>query len=241
MRAEPADLPEPCALERWSTLHAAALLAMSFLVAVKALPLPLLAAGAGASFLVLVWQQRGRWTPSGRFGAANWVTLLRLAGVLGLLGGSATGQGAVALALLLWLLDGIDGWLAVRLKLASAFGDLFDKETDALFTLALTALLYCAAGVPVWILIGGGLRYGFVLALRLTRRDLALPPQPLARPIGAIALLGLILGLWPPPAGYRWVLAALTAALVVSFLTSFWTICKRHHASQRTGAGPRPS
>lgn len=204
------------------------MLSMTLLVAAKVLPLPWFAIIALASFLVLVWRQRGLWTPHGEFGLANWITLLRLTGVLGLLGSSATGKEAVAVGLFLWFLDGVDGWLAVRLRLTSPFGDLFDKETDAFFTLTLTILLYHTLGVPAWILVCGGLRYGFVLALRLGRRQACvLPPLPLARPIGAAALLGLILGLWPPPAAYHWVLATVTAVLVISFLLSCWIILKR--------------
>lgn len=214
-------------MTRWSEAHAAVMLSMTLLVAAKVLPLPALAAIALASFLVLLWRQRGLWTPHGEFGLANWITLLRLTGALGLLGSSATGQAAVAAGLFLWFLDGVDGWLAVRLRLTSPFGDLFDKETDAFFTLTLTILLYHALGVPAWILICGGLRYGFVLALKLSRRQACdLSPVPLARPIGATVLLGLILGLWPPPAAYHWVLAILTAALVISFSLSGWRILK---------------
>ncbi len=234
--------PAEPSLTCWSEGHAAVMLAMTLLVVAGVLPLPLLAAIGGASFLLLVWQQRGLWTPCGRFGLANWVTLLRLAGILGLLGSSVTGRWVVAVTLLWCTLDGLDGWLAKRLQLTSPFGDLFDKETDAFFTLALTVLLYHAAGVPAWILICGGLRYGFVLTLKLAgRKACDLPPLPLARPIGTTALLGLILGLGPMPAAYQWVLAALTGALVISFLASFWMIFKRSDDSDPTGASPRTS
>lgn len=229
-------------LIRWSEGHAAVMLAMTLLVGAGVLPLLVLAAIGGASFLYLVWQQRGLWTPCGHFGLANWITLLRLMGILGLLGSSATGRWVVAVTLLLCALDGLDGWLAKRFRLSSRFGDLFDKETDAFFTLALTAFLYHAAGIPAWILIGGGLRYGFVLTLKLAGRKASdLPPLPLARPIGTTALIGLILGLWPMPAAYRWVLSALTGALVISFLASFWMIFKRPDDPQQTGASPRTS
>ncbi len=216
-------------LARWSKFHAVCMLLMIFLVAAQAAPLTLLALFGGTSFLVLLGGQRGLWTQNGHFGLANWVTLLRLMGSLGLLASFTPSKGAVAFALLLWFLDGIDGWLAVRLNLASPFGELFDKETDAFFTLALSTLLYCAAGVPAWILIAGGLRYGFVLTLALCGlKAIELAPVPLARPIGALALLGLIVGLSPLPASYRWVLAALTAALAISFGASLWIAFKRY-------------
>lgn len=212
----------------WSEGHAAVMLTTTLLIAAGVLPLLLLAAIGGTGLLLLVWQQRGRWTRCGQFGLANWVTLLRLIGILGLLGSSATGKWVVAAALLLCALDGLDGWLAKRFRLTSPFGDLFDKETDAFFTLALTALLHHAAGMPAWILIGGGLRYAFILALKLAgRKGCDLPPLPLARPIGTTALIGLILGLWPMPTAYQWFLAALTGALVISFLASFWMLFKR--------------
>lgn len=236
-----ASIPNP-SLIRWSEVHAVGMLVVTVLVEAQILPLPLFAALGGASLLSLIWQQRSLWTPTGYFGLANWVTLLRLIGILGLVGSSATGKEAVIFSLLLWLLDGLDGWLAKRFKLTSRFGDLFDKETDAFFTLALAVLLYRTVNVPAWILIGGGLRYAFVLALKLANRQAAdLPPLPLARPIGAAALIGLILGLWPLPAGYRWVLAALTGALAMSFLVSFWTLFKHPYAPNRTHSDPRSS
>jgi len=217
-------------LARWSKFHAASMLLATLLVAVRAMPLSLLALFGGASFAILLAGQRGLWTTGGHFGLANWITLLRLLGSLGLLAASATGKAVMGFALLLWLLDGIDGWLAVRFNLASPFGKLFDQETDAFFTLALSALLYCAAAVPAWILIAGGLRYGFVLTLALGGLKAKPGHVPFARPIGALALLGLIVGLWPLPASYRWVLAALTWALGISFALSFWSLCKRPYA-----------
>ncbi|GAB4359648.1 MAG: hypothetical protein Kow0060_14400 [Methylohalobius crimeensis] len=215
-------------LTHWSELHAALMLGGAANLVAGIVSLSALAILAGFSFALLIWQGRRRWTSEQVFGCANWVTLLRLTGILAMLAAAATGLGAVGTAFLLWTLDGLDGWLAKRYRKTSSFGDLFDKETDAFFTLGLTALLYQAIGMPAWILLGGLLRYAFVLILKTGRRKATdLPPLLFARPIGALAMAGLILGLKPMPPIYHGVLAVLTLALGISFLISFWVIFRK--------------
>jgi phosphatidylglycerophosphate synthase len=155
------------ALARWSEAHALAMLAAAACVLLAA-PLWLLVIAAAGSFAHLVWRCRPQWSPQGRFGAANALTLGRLSGALALpwvakLGPDAVAAGALALV----LLDGVDGWLARRLDLASEFGEYFDKETDAFLMLLLCVLLYGSGRLGAWILVPGLLRYGFVLWLRI--------------------------------------------------------------------------
>ncbi len=88
------------------------------------------------------------------FGFANWVTTLRALGAIALLAvaldaaftalevGVGGRWAAVALALVLLALDGVDGFLARRFDQASTFGARFDMETDALLGLALALLVW---------------------------------------------------------------------------------------------------
>ena len=155
------------------------------------------------------------------FGVANQVTLLR-AGLVCLIGGAllASGQapimswslaGLIATAL---ALDALDGWLARRLRLVSAFGARFDVEVDALLLLILAVLVWQADRVGVWVLAIGLLRYGFVLAGRLAPRLRApLPPSRRRKVISAQQGVTLLLCLLPPVTG-RMASAAAAAALL---------------------------
>jgi phosphatidylglycerophosphate synthase len=62
------------------------------------------------------------------------------------------------------LLDGVDGWLARRTRMSSAFGARFDMETDALLVLVLAVLTWQYGKAGVWVVMSGLLRYLFVAA-----------------------------------------------------------------------------
>ena len=158
-------------LLRWSAGHAAAMTAITLATA-AGLPIWLLSVGGLLSFSLLLYRCRRRWTPAGRFGPANAVTLLRLSGVFAL-PWLAPWQ-IVYCGLILLSMDGVDGWIARRTGLAGEFGEFIDKESDAFFTLMLCVLLYrLPEGFGPWILLPGLLRYLFVLFVKFAR-----PPEP---------------------------------------------------------------
>src|SRR5438105_998134 len=79
--------------------------------------------------------------PYTAFGPANWVTTMRAA-LVALVGGAigeprdpAIAAWAAATAILITLMDGVDGWLARRSGMRSTFGARFDMEVDALLIL----------------------------------------------------------------------------------------------------------
>jgi phosphatidylglycerophosphate synthase len=124
------------------------------------------------------------------------------------------------------ILDGVDGWLARRSKIASRFGARFDMETDALLILTLAVLAWQLGKAGPWVLLSGALRYAFVLAgLALPWLQAPLPassrrkavavsqtvallvviapfaPRAVSEPLAAIALMGLVIsfvtdGVW---------------------------------------------
>ncbi len=128
----------------------------------------LISFGILASIINRLWAMHQAGT---RFGEANQATLLRtglvcLIGSTLLAGGQApeiswylVGLIAVALAL-----DAVDGYLARRLQLSSAFGARFDMEIDALLLLILSLLVWQTGQAGPWVLLIGLMRYAFVAA-----------------------------------------------------------------------------
>jgi len=217
-------------LSTWSHTHAVVMLLSCALAAREGRAWPLSLA-ALVSFGALLAIGRGTFTPRGGFGVANAVTMLRL--ILALVMGAATpaapGLALAAALVAVFALDATDGWIARRLGLASAFGALFDIESDALLVLVAGLQLWQRGRFGVWILTAGLLRYLYVLALAL-----APPPAghvPRSR-LGRLAFISLGVGL---TAGFAvdgaagTALAALgTAAVVASFARSFlWSYRRR--------------
>jgi phosphatidylglycerophosphate synthase len=113
------------------------------------------------------WHLRRR-HPHARLGAANAVTMLRLAFVstliIPLVGGTPVPVAIIALATVSLSLDGVDGWLARRQGLSSDFGGSFDMEVDSVFALVLAALAVVVGGAPWIVLVLGLPRYLFWVA-----------------------------------------------------------------------------
>lgn len=183
---------------------------------------------------------------SAPFGLANQVTLLR-AGLVCLVGSTllASGQapsvswslaGLIAAAL---ALDGLDGWLARRLRLMSSFGARFDVEVDALLLVILALLVWQADRVGVWVLAIGLLRYGFVLAgLLLPWLRAPLPPSRRRKVICVQQGVTLLLCLLPPvtPA----LAGALAAFALICLLLSFVVDTRRLAQAHAASAGALP-
>jgi phosphatidylglycerophosphate synthase len=123
-----------------------------------------------AAAAILVVGRVGVHHPFSRFGAANSVTLLRVAfaaGVAALVGETPDDRIAalaVGAVVIVAALDGLDGWLARRDAQASSFGARFDMETDAAFILILSVLVWQHGKAGAWVLGCGLMRYLFVAA-----------------------------------------------------------------------------
>jgi phosphatidylglycerophosphate synthase len=204
---------------------------------------PWLAAAFFAAGMVLVLLLGLPHHPFPRFGVANVVTTLRLmlvALVAGLvveprLPGRA--MLTVALAMLCIALDGVDGWLARRTRLASALGARFDMETDALLILLLSTLVWRYDKAGLWVVACGLMRYLFVsagwvlpwMARRLT-------PTLRGKTVAVIQLLGLSVALLPvvsPP------VSGAVAALTLGALTWSFAVDVGRLWNQRTADDSR--
>ncbi|MDP3165050.1 CDP-alcohol phosphatidyltransferase family protein [Hydrogenophaga sp.] len=196
--------------------------------------------GAGAW---LVW--RGRLAhPHARFGPANRVTLARLGAVAlmaALVGEAlprppldsmpAAAWWLVVAATFTALLDAVDGWLARRSGLASAFGARFDMETDAAFTLVLCALVIQSGQAGPWILASGLMRYAFVAAaLVWPWLSRPLPPSKRRQTVCVVQITTLIACLGPVVSP---LLATGLAAISLALLTLSFAIDVRTLARQR--------
>jgi phosphatidylglycerophosphate synthase len=216
------DSADATGLRRWSEQHA--------LLMALAIPGALLdrsplwvAAIAGGSFLGLIFKFRRRWTPAGRFGAANFITLARLLGVLAwLLWPELPGIWAAGLAVALLCADGLDGWVARRQGSASGFGHGFDQEVDALFFLALCVILYTQGRLGAWALLPGSLRYGYVLLSQLRPPSGNFQGNRYTRSMGVAAILAFTLCLLPVGPAGTWAALAATLGLCGSFGYSVW-------------------
>jgi len=105
--------------------------------------------------------------PHDVLGACNIVTAVRAA-LLAVLAGAivapASGWAIFGIAAVAFALDGVDGWLARRSGLASAFGARFDMETDAALGAVLALVLLAGGTVGPAILVLGFSRYVYVMA-----------------------------------------------------------------------------
>jgi phosphatidylglycerophosphate synthase len=196
------------------------------------------ALGAG-----LVWRALGA-HPHARFGPANRVTLARLGAMslmAALLGEAlprppldampAAAWCLVVAATLTAMLDAVDGALARRSGLASAFGARFDMETDAAFTLVLCVLVVQAGQAGPWILASGLMRYAFVAAAFVWPwLNGPLRPSKRRQTVCVVQITTLIVCLGPivPP-----LLASALAAVSLALLTLSFAIDVRALARQR--------
>ena len=164
--------------------------------------------------------------PHPRFGPANMVTSLRLALVallaaaLGETYSTALAWAATALAVVISVLDGLDGWLARTSKMMSAFGARFDMETDALLIMALSALAWRWERAGMWVLACGLMRYVFVAAAwPWPWLDRPLPPSLRRKVVCVVQIVGLAIVVAPvvtPPLS-EWLAATTLVILTWSF------------------------
>ena len=184
---------------------------------------------AGALFAAIMLLSMGflqRHHPFARFGSANQTTAMRamlVALVASLVGEPrvpSVALAAVAASVAVTLLDGVDGWLARRNRIASDFGARFDMEIDALLILVLSVLAWRFEKAGAWVVLSGSLRYAFIAAGTVAPRLRAvLPPSRRRQAICVIQIAALTLAMvpaiQPPPS------ALLAAAALMTLSYSF--------------------
>lgn len=196
---------------------------------------PIVAAALFGLLMAAMLSVAGDHHPFDRFGAANAVTTLR-AMLMALVAALVTTDGtrvlwfAIGTATIVALLDGLDGWLARRTRMASDFGARFDMETDAALILVLSALVWQHDKAGDWVLLCGLMRYGFVAAGWLVpwlRRPLR--PTLRGKTVAVCQIAGLNLALAPViPVPQSTAIAGVTlAALAWSFAMDIMWLARR--------------
>ena len=222
---------------RWRTVLAVALMAAAMLVLlIGQMAHPLRIAQSLLPFALIggfLFCGLGHHAPHTRFGAANLVTLARAAGVCLLAGLIGRAEEAAALGWLLPLaaaallvMDGLDGWLARRFGLASAYGARFDMEVDGFLILVLSLLVAGGTAAGPWVVLCGAWRYLFLAGLvLLPRYDRPLPPSLRRKSVFVVQALGLLAALVPglPDLAAIALAVAATGLVSASFaIDSFW-------------------
>ena len=174
--------------------------------------------------------------PFARFGPANQVTTIRALGValivalVGELRLPVLAASAALASMVVMVLDGVDGWLARRHRIASDFGARFDMEVDALLILALSVLAWRFEKAGAWVVAAGAMRYAFVAAGLLWRwLQAPLPPSLRRKTVCVVQLAASTLILFPavaPPFSTA-IAAAALAALTCSFLVDTLWLWRR--------------
>ncbi|WP_037859292.1 CDP-alcohol phosphatidyltransferase family protein [Streptomyces sp. NRRL F-5065] len=211
---------------------------------------------SGLAFAFATWavltRALGRTRPPS-FGPANRVTLGRatlVGGVTALVADSFRSAPPVSLLVGLTavalLLDGVDGQVARRTGTTTALGARFDMEVDAFLILVLS--VHVAAGLGPWVLLIGGMRYGFVAAARVWPWLTApLPPSTARKTVAALqGVLLLVAGARLLPDAVNTGVALLALGLLVwSFgrdvLWLWRTSRHRPPTPARPAAAPEPT
>jgi len=197
---------------------------------------PLLICGILA--FILMWWKRDRINnaPSASLGVANTITLGRLILlIIATVSYQYIDPLLYGIAILLVIIaDGFDGYYARKFNEESAFGAVFDMETDAFLAAVLTTLIYMQMDIGIWLIGAGFLRYIFVIILRvlgLHKEDA--PDMKGARLLAVLFFISLLLPFIFPLEFARWGLIVGAVLVYFSFGREFVLIAQKKLSSGR--------
>ena len=224
-------------------LGATALAVRTFMPVSIWYPVKVVAVFSAGMLLAINWVATHH--PFERFGPANQVTTARaalVALVASLIGEPvmcAAAMFAAAVSLLVILLDGLDGQLARRTGIASAFGARFDMETDAALILVLAVLAWQNGKAEAWVLLSGLLRYLFIAAgwcWSWMRKPLPSSLRGKVICVGQVVVLAVVLMPIVTPPRSAALAAFGLATLSSSFLVDTWWLWR--HADDNSRSFP---
>ncbi|MFO7788078.1 MAG: CDP-alcohol phosphatidyltransferase family protein [Halospina sp.] len=210
------------------------------------MPLGLLVVPA-AGYVLLAWLVLAGVGGQQELGLANRVTFYRALGVVVLVSGLVEPQvlariqwAWVMLALVVLILDGLDGHLARRFGVSSAFGARFDMEVDAALILSLCVGVWILGITGPWVLLLGLMRYLFVAAGWVWRWvNHPLPESFRRKTICVWQIASLVIVLVPVTPSWLavWILAPALVLLAYSFTVDLAWLYRAggHHETHRHG------
>lgn len=211
-------------IQRWMTAHAVILLISCFLF-LGFKNINCISFGATISFVVLfIWKAHQSANLLFLLSPANFVTLLRLSLLFLLLYtyDAFSGKILAAIALIIVLLDGLDGFLARKLNNPSDFGAYFDMETDAFYVCTTICIHYAQNKVGLCLMFIAILRYLYFLLLLLFKPQKQKESRDnFAQLIAVFLMLSLIIPFISPSAIYLPVLIISSFLVLWSFGKSF--------------------
>lgn len=160
-------------------------------------------------------------------GYANWVTLLRLIGLLLLftLSGNLNNNQIMWILIVFVILDGVDGFLARHFHHETSVGANFDMETDALYVCFVSILLFERGLADSWILLIGFMRYFYVFLVFSSHMHLLAEKRTRFGPAIAVVLFIALLIPFGVPRGIYYPLLIFASVLVtLSFAWSFYLL-----------------
>ncbi len=214
-------------IEKWMTVHAILLLSTTFyfLLTYQIEVIGIAALFSFSAFYFIKYFKDQQTTFL--FEAANIVTSIRLLLLITLVFFSFSSLQIASIAFLVLVLDGLDGYLARKHKTTSSFGEYLDMETDALYVLTLTCLLYQNGTFGLWIISLGLLRYLYFIALLFFKEPKQKEERVFRARLIAVILMGsLIAGFALPFSIARPALIIATILVFYSFGMSFWAVLK---------------
>jgi phosphatidylglycerophosphate synthase len=153
---------------------------------------------------------RGSWLPNAFTFARVLVTAW-----LARIGSQLTGPSLASAVLLVFLMDGLDGFVARATHTESPQGAHFDLESDA-FVLMVVCVLHALRGGSAWVLCAGLSRYAYAIAIDMfDLRSVHLHARE-SRYVSALALFGLSVAFVPSRVSGA-LIALSTLALFASF------------------------
>ena len=214
-------------IEKWMTIHAI-LLVFSTFYFLFTFQIEAIGLTFSLSFLALYFLKfLNNKTTAFLFEAANLVTGLRWLLLVLLTYFMLPNFQIAVIALIVLILDGMDGYLARKFNTQSGFGAYLDMETDAFFVLVLTCLLYQSGIFDIWIISLGLLRYLYFIALIFFKQ----PDQKeervfRARLIAVILMSALVASFALPFAITKPAIGIASVLVFYSFGRSFWNVLK---------------
>lgn len=205
---------------RASFTHAVVMLGATFAALFTRACWPLALAGT-ASLAVLFLRMRafgapGAWLPNAitfsRIAVTAWVAFM---------GKGLSGAPLAAMVAWIFALDGLDGFIARKTGTMSRQGAHLDMEADA-FLVLIVCMQHHLQGMPSWVLLGGVLRYAYVVGISSLEAHGKEPRSRLARYAFGLSLGGYVAAFLPLGTPATLLAALSTLLLSWSFGRSFY-------------------